>query len=95
MKKILQFLIKAYALAVSPLMARSCRYHPTCSCYAHEAIEKHGALKGLYLTIARILRCHPWNKRPYLDPVPETFQTPIDRIKAIGYKRKQSINNAK
>ncbi len=52
--------VKAYRLLLSPWIGQSCRYHPTCSAYALEALEKHGAVKGGYLTVRRILRCHPW-----------------------------------
>lgn len=68
-----QFLIRIYAFAVSPLLGRNCRFEPTCSCYAHEALEKHGTLKGLLLTARRLLRCHPWSNASWNDPVPERF----------------------
>lgn len=61
-----------YRAAISPLLPPSCRYTPTCSRYAIDAIRKHGPLKGLYLAIRRILRCHPWGGSGY-DPVPDTF----------------------
>lgn len=70
MKSILLFLIRGYQLVLSPLMGSNCRYYPTCSCYTHEAIEKHGAFKGMWLGIKRISRCHPWAAGGY-DPVPE------------------------
>ena len=52
--------VRAYRLLFSPWVGFNCRYHPTCSAYALEALEKHGALKGTGLAIRRILRCHPW-----------------------------------
>ncbi|MEO1638718.1 MAG: membrane protein insertion efficiency factor YidD [Pseudomonadota bacterium] len=52
--------VKAYRLTLSPWVGMNCRYHPTCSAYALEALEKHGGIKGTYLTIRRIMRCHPW-----------------------------------
>lgn len=70
MKFILINIIKLYQLAISPLFPASCRFHPTCSNYSIEAIGKHGAIKGIYLSIIRILKCHPFHKGGY-DPVPE------------------------
>ncbi|MBE6321561.1 MAG: membrane protein insertion efficiency factor YidD [Paludibacteraceae bacterium] len=61
--------IKFYRHFISPLLPPSCRYTPTCSQYALEAIQKHGPLKGLYLAVRRILRCNPWGGSGY-DPVP-------------------------
>ncbi|MEM8536359.1 MAG: membrane protein insertion efficiency factor YidD [Pseudomonadota bacterium] len=52
--------VKAYRLVLSPWVGMNCRYHPTCSAYALEALEKHGGIKGTYLAIRRIMRCHPW-----------------------------------
>ena len=62
-------LIRFYQVAISPHTPPSCRFTPTCSQYAIEAIRKHGPFKGLYLAIRRILRCHPWGGSGY-DPVP-------------------------
>lgn len=61
--------IKFYQYSISPLIPRSCRHVPTCSQYTIEALKTHGPLKGLYLGIHRILRCHPWGTHGY-DPVP-------------------------
>lgn len=61
--------VTVYQKAVSPWLPAACRYTPTCSQYAREAIEKHGALKGSWLATRRILRCHPWGGHGY-DPVP-------------------------
>ncbi|MDN6281289.1 MAG: membrane protein insertion efficiency factor YidD [Psychroflexus sp.] len=69
-KFILQFLIKGYQLLISPLLGQNCRFQPTCSHYAKEAIEKHGSLKGLKLAFIRISKCHPWGSSGF-DPVPE------------------------
>lgn len=69
MKKIAVFPILIYQYAISPLIPRSCRYYPTCSQYAKEAILKHGVLKGGWLGIKRIGRCHPWGGQGH-DPVP-------------------------
>jgi uncharacterized protein len=62
-------LIRGYQRAISPLLPASCRYYPTCSAYALEAFERYGVLKGGWLAINRILRCHPFRPGGY-DPVP-------------------------
>ncbi len=62
MKKIIMLLIKFYRNFISPCFPPSCRFYPTCSAYALEAVEKHGAIKGTYLAIRRILKCHPFQK---------------------------------
>ena len=69
MRKLLLLPIRAYRYSISPLMASHCRHYPSCSAYAMEAIQTHGSLKGLYLSVTRLLRCHPWAKGGY-DPVP-------------------------
>jgi uncharacterized protein len=61
--------IKFYQYVISPLKGPSCRFTPTCSAYAVDAIKKHGPLKGLYFAVWRILRCNPWGGHGY-DPVP-------------------------
>ena len=68
-KKVLLALVKFYRVAISPYRPPCCRYIPTCSQYALEAIEKYGALKGGWLAFRRILRCNPFHKGGY-DPVP-------------------------
>lgn len=70
MKKILMKLIRFYQIAISPLKPPSCRFYPTCSHYGLEAIKVHGALKGSWLTMIRILKCHPFHPGGF-DPVPE------------------------
>ncbi|MAN97949.1 membrane protein insertion efficiency factor YidD [uncultured Roseovarius sp.] len=65
--------IRAYRLLLSPWVGWHCRYHPTCSHYALEALEKHGALRGALLAGWRILRCNPWGQCGH-DPVPEPRQ---------------------
>ena len=69
MKKVIILLIRGYQNFISPLFPRTCRFTPTCSAYFIQAVEKYGAIKGRYLGIKRILRCHPWNPGGY-DPVP-------------------------
>ena len=73
MKRILSYILLGpiyfYRSAISPHLGPSCRFTPTCSQYAIEAIKKHGPFKGFYLTCRRVLRCHPWGGSGY-DPVP-------------------------
>ncbi|HWI25811.1 MAG TPA: membrane protein insertion efficiency factor YidD [Stellaceae bacterium] len=72
---VLRGLIRAYQLLISPLLPPSCRYLPSCSSYAAEAIEIHGALRGSWLALRRLLRCHPWGGSGY-DPVPPARTVP-------------------
>jgi putative membrane protein insertion efficiency factor len=67
--KPLIWLVRGYQLAISPMLPPSCRFHPTCSCYAIEALQRHGALRGGWLALRRISRCHPWHPGGH-DPVP-------------------------
>ena len=69
---LLRLLIRFYQLAISPLKPGCCRYYPTCSTYTLQAIEKYGPLKGSWMGLKRILRCHPFHKGGY-DPVPYPF----------------------
>ncbi|MBT8051287.1 MAG: membrane protein insertion efficiency factor YidD [Gammaproteobacteria bacterium] len=69
MSRFLQFLIRSYQVLLSPFLGNHCRFTPSCSTYAMEAIEKHGALKGGWLALKRIGRCHPLCDGGY-DPVP-------------------------
>jgi putative membrane protein insertion efficiency factor len=69
MRKLVILPIQFYRYAISPLMANHCRFHPSCSCYAQQAIETHGVLRGGWLGLRRLSRCHPWNPGGY-DPVP-------------------------
>ena len=69
MKRLALILLSFYRNAISPLMAPHCRFHPTCSCYAQEAIERYGVTRGGLLTLRRLSKCHPWHPGGY-DPVP-------------------------
>jgi putative membrane protein insertion efficiency factor len=69
MTRVLIILVAAYRYALSPMLGRSCRFHPSCSEYAQEALERHGAVRGVWLALRRIARCHPWHRGGY-DPVP-------------------------
>lgn len=79
--RLLRLPIRGYQLAISPMIGPSCRFHPTCSGYALEAIETHGAARGVWLAARRIARCHPWNAGGY-DPVP-----PVTRPEAPAVVR--------
>lgn len=70
---VLRGLIWGYRVLISPFFAPSCRYLPTCSAYAAEAVTRHGAVRGGWLAARRIARCHPWGGSGY-DPVPEQTQ---------------------
>lgn len=69
MKWVLTRLLRVYQFAVSPFLGHHCRFHPSCSQYAVEAIEAHGSLRGSGLALRRLLRCHPWHAGGF-DPVP-------------------------
>ncbi len=83
-KKIFIFPIKLYSLVISPWLPPSCRFHQSCSSYSIEAINKHGILKGIYLSIVRILSCHSYSKKDFFDKVPKRFAWED----LIVYKRK-------
>lgn len=82
-KKLIKGLIVGYSYFISPLTPARCRFHPTCSAYALEAVDRHGNVKGSLMAAKRLLRCHPWHESPMLDPVPAI----IDWAQIIGYKR--------
>ena len=68
--KFLMALVRAYQLAVSPWLPPACRFYPSCSRYAMEALREHGALRGAWLALRRLLKCHPFHPGGY-DPVPD------------------------
>lgn len=88
MKYILKFFIRAYRFILSPFMGNQCRFHPTCSVYAEEALDQHGTIKGSYLAVSRILNCQPYSSRPFEDKVPKRFAWKD----AISYKSSKSKN---
>ena len=69
LKGFLIALLRVYRWTISPLLGPCCRFHPSCSCYAEEAVRRHGPLRGGWLSLRRLLRCHPWHPGGY-DPVP-------------------------
>ena len=85
MVSILHWLIRFYQIALSPLLVPRCRYIPTCSQYALEAVHRYGAIKGGWLAVNRVCRCHPWGGSGY-DPVP---------AKAIRFISFQQIDSQK
>ena len=78
MKRIGLYLIRAYQVIISPVLPASCRFQPTCSHYGYEAIDRHGLLKGGWLAIKRIGRCHPFHPGGY-DPVPDAECIPCQK----------------
>ena len=71
MRKLFILVIRGYQLILSPVFGQHCRYEPTCSSYAIEALQKHGAIKGSWLAAKRLVSCNPWHEGGY-DPVPGT-----------------------
>ncbi|MDD2660065.1 MAG: membrane protein insertion efficiency factor YidD [Methylococcales bacterium] len=72
MRFMLIAIIKLYKYFISPLLGSNCRFYPSCSSYSLEALQRHGALIGAYLTLKRLLKCHPFHQGG-IDPVPEKF----------------------
>ncbi|MBY6190832.1 membrane protein insertion efficiency factor YidD [Microbulbifer agarilyticus] len=73
-------LIKLYRLIASPWVGNQCRFYPTCSCYAEEAFKTHGFCKGGYLTLRRLIKCHPWHPGgfDYVPPAQQATETPAN-----------------
>ena len=94
-KNILIALIKVYRLVLSPWLGGDCRFEPTCSVYALEALKQHGAAAGSALTVYRLVRCQPWCRGGH-DPVPATAVTSLfTRLLAPHVSAKQSSSNEK
>lgn len=87
MRALLIGLVKAYRLLLSPSLGSSCRFEPTCSSYALDALQRHGSLAGSYLTLARIARCHPWCEGGH-DPVPDKLANPFTRLLQYSSEKK-------
>ena len=73
MKTLLLAVLRAYQYVLRPMLGANCRFYPSCSDYAREAIERHGALRGTWLAARRLSLCHPWHPGGH-DPVPESIQ---------------------
>ncbi len=73
MQRLLILFVRAYRLLLSPFLGHHCRFYPTCSCYAETSIQQYGVIKGSWLAIKRIARCHPWHPGG-VDPVPEQLE---------------------
>ncbi|MBV8666264.1 MAG: membrane protein insertion efficiency factor YidD [Burkholderiaceae bacterium] len=78
MKSLLVGLVRLYQWGISPMMGPTCRFYPTCSNYAVEALHTHGALKGFWLALVRVSKCHPWNGGGF-DPVPPVASTDLSQ----------------
>ena len=70
MQRLILLILRAYRYLISPLLGNNCRFHPSCSHYAEEAVRRHGVVKGCYLAVIRLGKCHPWHEGG-IDPVPE------------------------
>ncbi len=97
-QQLLVGLVKGYRLLLSPWLGSSCRFEPTCSAYSLQALQQHGAAKGSYLTLYRLVRCHPWCHGGY-DPVPSSqagagrfslFTRLVTPVTSIPSKKKPS-----
>ncbi len=82
---ILRVLIRAYQILLAPLSLGSCRFEPSCSQYAHDAIAAHGVPTGIRLAVRRVLRCHPWGGAGY-DPVPPNADCAGHRTQGAGIR---------
>ena len=80
MQKLILVIVRFYQVAISPLLGPHCRFHPSCSDYARIAVQRHGAARGSYLALRRLLRCHPWHPGG-VDPVPEVERASVDILR--------------
>lgn len=81
--RVLTALLRGYQRLLSPMLRPKCRFHPTCSEYAVQAVGRFGAIRGSYLGVRRILRCHPWHPGGF-DPVPAAFSLRRARVEEVG-----------
>lgn len=86
MRYLLIALVRAYRMFLSPSLGSACRFEPTCSLYALQALDQHGAAAGSYLTLARIVRCHPWCAGGF-DPVPAESPRLLSRLISPSEKK--------
>ena len=86
MAKLINIIVRGYQLFVSPLSGPSCRFYPSCSNYALECINRHGVFWGIYLTLKRLLKCHPWHKGG-VDLVPEKPLSQVDKTIDMSKKK--------
>lgn len=90
MKRLLMMLVRGYQRFISPLFPPSCRYSPTCSAYMLKALQKHGAIKGTLMGLARILRCNPLVHGGY-DPVPDYFSLKRNKQAEMAYLKEMNL----
>lgn len=86
MRQLLQLLIKIYQICLSPFLGQHCRFYPSCSHYAHDAVQSHGAVRGSWLAIKRLCKCHPWHEGG-IDHVPELVE-----VKKSNKPKSQAVN---
>jgi putative membrane protein insertion efficiency factor len=89
MKRLLVWLLRGYQLLVSPMLGQNCRFYPSCSSYAIEALEVHGAARGGVLALRRVCRCHPWHAGG-VDPVPAGPSAPVSPSSPTACKCRHS-----
>ena len=86
MQRLLMLLVRGYRLLLSPSIGSACRFEPTCSAFSLQALERHGAAWGSYLTLTRLVRCHPWCAGGH-DPVPEAAPRLFTRLLSPSSKK--------